>query len=274
MLNILLDSLEINMKTKVYLQRLQKLMPNTWLEKIQCIHSSLLCRCILLGGSKPLTLSQKSAMVFSPHQDDETFGCGGMIAHKREQGIPVTVVFLTNGQGAAGTDPDAQNAMIKIRQQEAIEALKILGVEPSEIHFLAKIDGSLQDLVNEEKQQTISQVSALLETYQPEEVYVPHRKDCHQDHEATYKLVKAALNQTNITVELIQYPIWLFWRAPLFILLKLPDIAAAYCFSIASVQEKKNQAIASYKSQIASLPDGFIQRFLGAYEIFFRVESE
>lgn len=261
------------MQVKAYLQKLQKFIPSTFLEKIQYIHSNLLYKWILSSGSKPLALNQKSAMIFSPHQDDETFGCGGMIAHKREQNIPVTVVFITNGQGAAGADPDAQKAMIQIREQEAIKALRILGVEPDSIHFLAKIDGSLQDLENEEKQQTISQLAALIQHYQPEEIYVPHRKDSHKDHEATYKLVKTAIAQTNIVVELIQYPIWLFWRAPLFILLKLSDIAAAYCFSITEVQEKKNQAIASYKSQIESLPDGFIHRFLGSYEIFFKVES-
>ncbi|TVP57759.1 MAG: PIG-L family deacetylase [Nodularia sp. (in: Bacteria)] len=266
---------------KIYLQRLQKILPSTLLEKVQYIHSSLLCKWILLRGSQPLAFNQKSAMVFSPHQDDETFGCGGMIAHKREQGIPVIIVFLTDGQGSQGSGLNAQNHIVQIRQKEAIEALAILGVEASEIHFLAKPDGSLQDLAHEDKQQTISLVSELIRCYQPEEVYVPHRKDCHKDHEATYELVKAAMSddkllriyaEKNMQVELLQYPIWLFWRAPLFILLKLQDIATAYCFSITSVQDKKNRAIASYKSQLKSLPRGFIKRFLGSYEIFFKVD--
>ncbi|GAX38079.1 PIG-L deacetylase family protein [Nodularia sp. NIES-3585] len=257
---------------KTQLQRLQKIFPHTWLEQLQYIHSSLLCRWILLRGSQTLAFNQKSAMVFSPHQDDETFGCGGMIAHKREQGIPVIVVFLTDGQGSGGSVPNAQNNIVQIRQQEAIEALSILGVEASEIHFLAKLDGSLQDLNNDDKQQTIEQVSELIRCYQPGEVYVPHRKDCHKDHEATYKLVKAAIAQNNLIVDLLEYPIWLFWRSPLFILLKLDDLAAAYCFSITSVQAKKKRAIASYKSQIESLPRGFIKRFLGSYEIFFKVD--
>lgn len=269
------------MTVKTHLQRLQKLFPHPWLEKLQYIHSSLLCRWILLRGSQPLAFNQKPAMVFSPHQDDETFGCGGMIAHKREQGIPVIVVFLTDGQGSGSSVTNSENNIVQIRQQEAIKALGILGVEASEIHFLAKLDGSLQNLKNDDKQQTISHVAELIRYYQPEEIYVPHRKDCHQDHEATYELVKAAMSdqkllrvyaQNNLTVELLQYPIWLFWRAPLFILLKLQDIAAAYCFSITSVQEKKNRAIASYTSQLASLPRGFIKRFLGSYEIFFKVD--
>jgi N-acetylglucosamine malate deacetylase 1 len=261
------------MQIKTYLQKLQKLVPSCWLEWIQDIHSDLLMRWILLRRSQSLAFTQKSAMVFSPHQDDETFGCGGMIARKREQGIPVVVVFITDGQGSCSLDPESKNKIIQIRQQEAIKALQILGVESDKIHFLAKPDGKLQSLKFAEKEQTITQLTHLLRYYQPEEVYVPHKKDCHRDHEATYELVKAAISQAQISMELIQYPIWLFWRAPLFIMLTLQDIAAAYCCSIASVQEKKNQAIASYTSQLEGLPRGFVKRFLGAYEIFFKAES-
>ncbi len=266
------------MKVKTHLKHLQAIFPHTWLEKLQYLHSSLLCRWILLRRSQPLGFNQKSAMVFSPHQDDETFGCGGMIAYKCEQEIPVIVVFLTDGQGAGVSD--SANTLVQTRQQEAVTALGILGVKSSEIHFLAKPDGSLQNLKPEDRQKTISQVSALIRYYQPEEIYVPHHKDCHSDHEATYQLVKTAMSdekllgiyaQNQITVELLQYPIWLFWRAPLFILLKLQDIAAAHWFSITPVQEKKNRAIASYKSQMENLPRGFINRFLDSYEIFFKV---
>jgi N-acetylglucosamine malate deacetylase 1 len=259
------------MTIKTHLQELQKLIPNTWLQKMQYIHSSLLFRWILQSGSKPLAFSQKSAMVFSPHQDDETFGCGGMIAQKRELGISVVVVFLTDGRGSG--DFDSQNKIVQIRKQEAVKALEILGVESSKIYFLEKPDGHLPNLNYEERQQTIEQVAELIKIYQPEEVYAPHRKDCHKDHEATFELVKVAIAQTGLVTELLQYPIWLFWRAPLFILLKLQDIAAAQYHSTTSVQEKKNRAIAAYSSQIKSLPHGFVKRFLCPYEIFFKTES-
>ncbi|MBW4645966.1 MAG: PIG-L family deacetylase [Goleter apudmare HA4340-LM2] len=261
------------MSIKKYLQSLQKLLPNTLLEQIQYLHSSLLLRWILSSKSQPVAFSQKSAMVFSPHQDDETFGCGGLIALKREYGIPVVVIFLTDGGSTGHTEPNSQNQIIQIRKQEALTALGILGVPSSAIHFLEKPDGTLLNLKNQERQQTITRIAELLQKYQPEEVYVPHHKDCHRDHEATYELVKEAIPQAKITVELIQYPIWLFWRAPLFIMLKLQDIAAVYHLSIAPVQDKKHRAISSYCSQIQSLPSGFIQRFLGSTEIFFKSES-
>ncbi len=267
------------MNTKQILQKVQKLVPSTWLYQLQDIHSSVLFRWILHRGSKPLAFSQKSAMVFSPHQDDETFGCGGMIALKREHGIPVAVVFLTDGQGSGGSEPQMKDKIVEVRKLEAVQALKILGVEPAEIHFLEKPDGTLQDLQPRQRRQTIEQLAELINFYKPEEVYVPHRKDCHKDHEATYELVKEAMcdektrrvyAHAGIEVELLQYPIWLLWRAPLFIMLKLQDIATANRLSIESVQDKKNRAIASYCSQLESLPSGFVKRFLGVYEIFFK----
>jgi N-acetylglucosamine malate deacetylase 1 len=260
------------MNVKRILQKSQKLLPGRWLYEIQNLHSNLMFRWILRLKSQPLILSQKSAMVFSPHQDDETFGCGGMIALKRKQGVPVSVVFLTDGQGNGGLKVNSKDKIIEIRKQEAEAALQILGVEANQIHFLDKQDGTLQYLHSDSKQKTIEQIIQLLIDCQPEEVYVPHRKDCHCDHEATYALVKEAIALSKIQVELLQYPIWMFWRAPLFIILKLKDVAAARRLSIAPVQLLKEQAIASYCSQLESLPRGFIKRFLSSYEIFFKVE--
>jgi N-acetylglucosamine malate deacetylase 1 len=259
------------MNVKIHLQQLQKLIPHTWLEQIQNIHSHVIWQWILRKDNQPLVFTQKSAMVFSPHQDDETFGCGGMIALKREHNIPVKVIFLTDGRGGSNSE-NAQNQIIQIRKQEAVKALETLGLTAADINFLDKADGSLRDLNSTEKQETINQIVELIKYYQPEEIYVPHRKDCHRDHEATYELVKNAIAQAEIKAELLEYPIWLFWRAPLFIILKWQDIAAASHLSIASVKDKKNRAISAYNSQIQSLPPSFIQRFLGSYEIFFKSE--
>ncbi|GAA6619921.1 PIG-L deacetylase family protein [Scytonema sp. NUACC26] len=260
------------MSTKEILKRIQKQVPSSWLYPLQNIHSSLIFRWLLYRGSKPAAFSEKSALVFSPHQDDETFGCGGAIALKRERGIPVAVVFLTDGQGGPDLDP-IKHDIVQIRKQEALKALDILGVEASRIHFLDKPDGNLPDLQPEQRIETVEQIIQLIKLYNPEEVYVPHQKDCHKDHEATYELVKEAIAKAGIKVDLLQYPIWMFWRAPIFIMLKLQDMADAWCLSITSVQNKKSQAIASYRSQIGGLPSGFVKRFLSPYEIFFKVSQ-
>ncbi|MUH00052.1 PIG-L family deacetylase [Scytonema sp. UIC 10036] len=258
------------MSTKEILKRIQKQVPSSWLYPLQNIHSNLIFWWLLYRGSEPAVFSEKSALVFSPHQDDETFGCGGTIALKRERGIPVAVVFLTDGQGGLSPDSPIKHEIVQIRKQEALKALDILGVEASRIHFLDKPDGTLPDLQPDSRTETLEQIVQLIKLYNPEEVYVPHRKDCHKDHEATYELVKEAIAKAGIKVELLQYPIWMFWRAPIFIMLKLQDMAAAHCLSITSVQNKKSQAIASYRSQIGGLPSGFVKRFSSPYEIFFK----
>ena len=257
---------------KTTLSKLQRLIPIHFLSAIQYIHACLISHWILRWGSQPIALTTAPVMVFSPHQDDETFGCGGMIARKRQQAIRVGVVFLTEGRGSHGLEPNIQNQVMQIRQQESLQALEILGVPQTEIKFLNREDGSLLDLNISQKTELISEIVTLLRDYQPGEVYVPHFKDCHRDHEATYSLVKEAIAESGISVEILQYPIWIFWRAPLFILLKLRDIAPAYRLSVAQVQSQKQQAIAAYSSQIATLPRGFIKRFLQAEEIFFKTE--
>ncbi|WP_017651396.1 PIG-L deacetylase family protein [Fortiea contorta] len=254
------------------LRGLKRVIPEKFLHRVQYIHSRSVNRWILQHHSEVLKINQKSTMVFSPHQDDETFGCGGMISLKREQGTPVVVVFITDGHGCGGSKPLSKDKIIEMRQQEAITALGILGVAASEIHFLQKPDGQLQSLQTEERKKTIAQIVQLFKTYQPEEVYVPHRKDSHADHQATYELVKEAINQAKITIDLLQYAIWLFWESPLFVQLKLQYLSAAYQLSISSVQHKKTQAIAAYRSQLECLPPGFVKLFFNPNEIFFKVK--
>lgn len=254
----------------------KKFVPDNLLERLRYLHYKLASKWIINFYSQDLEISQKSALVFSPHQDDETFGCGGMISLKRQQQTPVTVVFLTDGHKCGSYKDISSEEIIQIREQEALKALAILGVESSDILFLKKPDCQLKNLIHEEREETISQIMELLKTHKPEEVYVPHHQEGHPDHQATYELVHTALlrlnSQEKIAVELIQYPIWLFWSSPLFIQLSLQDIAAAKRLVISTVKDKKRQAIAAYKSQFQCLPGNFINLFLGGYEIFFKTK--
>ncbi|MBV8884660.1 MAG: PIG-L family deacetylase [Chroococcidiopsidaceae cyanobacterium CP_BM_RX_35] len=237
--------------------------------KLRSINADILSRWISYFQSHPVVVSQKSAMVFSPHQDDETLGCGGMIALKRSLGVPVEVVFLTDGRYGR---PEwiTPETIIEIRQQEAVNALNILGVASSGIHFINQLDGSLQHLPHDQRQHVVNQLVQRLQSFTPGEIYVPHKKDVHGDHEATYKLVQEAIAASGIQVELLQYPIWMLWQNPMSFNLKFEDTSNAYRLAIDSVRDRKKQAIESYISQMSGLPKGFLNRFFLPYEIFFR----
>jgi N-acetylglucosamine malate deacetylase 1 len=226
-------------------------------------YSNLLFKGLLLS-SRPLTLNQKPAIIFSPHQDDETLGCAGVIALKRDAGVPVTVVFLTNGAKSPVSEAAA------VRRQEATVALDMLGVDSSATYFLDQPDGGLRELENRRREALINQLAEILVAHRPQEVYVPHRQDRHDggDHEATYALVKAAIAQTDLEIDVFQYPVWILWNPLPLVDLKPQELAGAYRLAIGAAQVRKQKAISAYVSQ--TFPEGFLERFLTPYEVFFR----
>jgi GlcNAc-PI de-N-acetylase len=86
-----------------------------------------------------------SAIVFAPHQDDETLGCGGTIICKRLAGVKIKIVYLTDGSGAnAHLGVVAPDELRQIREAEAIVAAQTLGVAAENVVFLNFQDGQLQ----------------------------------------------------------------------------------------------------------------------------------
>ncbi len=157
-----------------------------------------------LAAVKPdrLTL-QKSAMVFSPHQDDESLGCGGMISCKAMAGAEVKIIFMTDGRTSHA--PFIGNEeLIAMRAQEAVAAGLQLGVREEDIHFLGLTDGTLQ--LNQA--QAHDHVRQLLELYQSKQVFIPYHREPPLDHWVTNRVVRAALHDLKQSVEVFEYPVW------------------------------------------------------------------
>lgn len=230
----------------------------------------------LLLSSRPLEATSKTAMVFAPHQDDESFGCGGLIALKRAEGASIRVVFLTDGGKSYGWDRMPVGMLAKQRQQEALRALEVLGVEPQTVTFLNQADGELDQLSDENRQNVIGQIVQLLSEVEPEEVYVTYRRDAHADHEVTSQLVQAAIHQARLSVRLMEYPVWSLYK-PWKLDFKRPEFTTLYRLPITAVRAKKRQAIVCHRSQYepippdtyGGLPKGFIDRLSSPYEFFF-----
>lgn len=235
------------------------------------LHAGAVMRLAALR-SHPLRVTCKPALVVAPHQDDETFGCGGLIAMKRLAGVPVHVVFLTDGRQSHANHAHLQrDDLCDVRRQEALAATRVLGIEPDHVHFLSYPDGRLHELPDETRQALINDLVALIERTRPGEIYFPHRKDRHLDHEAAFELVRDAAARAGTDAELMQYSIWMPWRSPLGWKMRLRDLAGAHRLEIQPVTARKQQAIAAYRSQIDVLPWGFIRRFSEPYEVFFKL---
>ncbi len=79
-------------------------------------------------------------LVFAPHPDDDIIGCGGSIAKHVRGGSDVTVVYMTSGD--AGSLKYSKGELAKMREAEAKNAAKVLGVK--DLVFLGNADGYLE----------------------------------------------------------------------------------------------------------------------------------
>lgn len=176
----------------------------------------------------PLKLTDRITII-SPHLDDETLGLGGLIAQAREQGVPVSVIFMTNGDDfpiAAQVEfhtgyatPAQLISFGQKRQQEAIQALSKLGVAPDTIYFLGLPDRGLTALLSARYAQQPftslgTQVSAnpypiayqpnvpytgdaaravltsAINLTRPTLIFATMPDDVHKDHQATYAFIQ------------------------------------------------------------------------------------
>ncbi len=159
----------------------------------------------------PRSHLSRGAIVFAPHPDDETLACGGTILQKTRAGAAVQIVYLTDGSSAYPGLIDPQH-LAEIREQEALLAAEVLGVPGQNVTFLRFPDGELA--ANTET--AIVQVGELLLKHQPDEIFIPHHQepDDIPDHGATNRIVKAALQQVDITPLIYEYPVWLWDHYP------------------------------------------------------------
>lgn len=153
-------------------------------------------------------MNKKKVLIFAPHPDDETLGCGGTIAKRISEGYEVLIVIMTDGRHAfqhvLGIDFDPTPDELKeIRKEEVKRATKILGVPEEDLIFLDFVDGSLES--NKEKVE--EKVTEIISKNCPVEVYFPYKKDCNPDHGAAYQILKNSIRKLGIFTLAYQYSI-------------------------------------------------------------------
>ena len=159
------------------------------------------------------SMLKKRAVIFSPHFDDETLGCGGTIARKRRAGTPVQIVFMTDGAKSheGWLEPER---LSRLRAAEGLAAAAALGVEERDVHMLGFEETKLSAAYDT----AVDRTRKILEDFSPEEVYVPHPLEPPEDHAVTHDIVVDALRGLGLTVTVYAYPIWIWdfwpWKAP------------------------------------------------------------
>ncbi|GKT10375.1 PIG-L deacetylase family protein [Desulforhabdus sp. TSK] len=197
------------------------------------LFASHAARAAELRSLEPPISQQTRLLVFSPHPDDECLGAGGLIQRVLSEGGKVKVAFMTSGDGyPEGVEmeehishPKSEDYLEygKEREEEAIKALTLLGMQKQDIVFLGFPDGGLnyllwkyrsdpqaytspftlkrqpmpKDMIVPDTQYNgrdlTKEIEQLLLDFRPTLVASTSSEDLHPDHSSTYYFVNGAL---------------------------------------------------------------------------------
>jgi LmbE family N-acetylglucosaminyl deacetylase len=222
-------------------------------------------------------ITAEPILVIAPHPDDETLGCGGAIALLKQRGYAVNILVMSDGtQSHPNSQKYPASALKDLRESETRCAMKILGVEPTHITFLALPDGAVPEFGAADFKTTVNQCCRYLTDVNPNVIFAPCRADPHPDHRAAYQIFQAALAQTRWCPRVIEYPIWdwdLKQRQPY-----MQSWQQVWRLDTSKVVALKQQAIVAYRSQTTDLidddPTGFrltpqmLSNFAHPWEIY------
>ena len=153
-----------------------------------------------LAGAPHWTPPLVPTIVLAPHPDDETLGAGGLIARLRAHGVPVTVLAITDGEGAYADTSD----LGRVRVPEQTEALARLGVAETAIQRLEIPDRFVSE--HEDELAAALRLAARAGM----QIVAPWPYDFHPDHEAAGRA--AAQVAAEAGLPLFYYLFWTWHR--------------------------------------------------------------
>ncbi|GAA4389174.1 PIG-L deacetylase family protein [Hymenobacter koreensis] len=194
-------------------------------------------------------------IVVAPHADDESLGCGGLLALLRAAGLPVAVILVSDGtMSHPGSQKYPAEARRALREAEFSEALRILGVAADASLLLRLPDGAVPGPGAPGFDRSVQAISAFLTDWGPATLVVPWRRDPHPDHRASSQLLQAALTTLKVRPRLLEYLVWAWERAAPADLPQQGEVQG-WRLDISAVSAQKQRAIAAHRSQISGLID-------------------
>jgi len=212
-------------------------------------------------------------VVLAPHPDDESLGCGGLLALLAAHGVPARVVVVTDGaMSHPGSAAYPVARLRALREAEAREAVAALGVD--DVAFLRHSDCGMPAPGSAAFQAAADALADVLAD--ADTVLVPWRRDPHCDHVGTWALAAAAVARLDGPPRWIEYPVWAWPHADTEVAPQVGE-AEVWRLDIGPVRPQKRRAIAAHRSQtglITDDPDGFqlapdmLAHFARPWELF------
>jgi LmbE family N-acetylglucosaminyl deacetylase len=215
-------------------------------------------------------VTRRLASVFA-HPDDDTHGNGGILAMEAGP-IEYTLVIASSGEAGEIADPAlaTPETLGKIREEEELESLRVLGVPDSSVHLLRYPDGHVADVPREELVDRITDILAgarpqVVITFGPEGITKHgdhiavgqatteafHRLQARGEHGAFQRLLYVAIPQSELDRFwglLKERGVELDPDAP-FMPRGVPDHAITVKVDCRSVIDRKLEALAAHRTQ-------------------------
>jgi LmbE family N-acetylglucosaminyl deacetylase len=110
----------------------------------------------------------KTVMVFTPHPDDDVFGCGGTLSLLAKNGNRIIVVIYTNDNKGSFDLEMTSERLARIRKAEQEAAMEVIGIPKENIIWMGYDDGELEYA---EPKALCGQATKLIRKYRPDVLF-------------------------------------------------------------------------------------------------------
>lgn len=212
--------------------------------------------------------------VLAPHPDDETLGCGALLAAAFEAGRRARVIVVTRGDKSHRNSARwPAERLAERRASEAIEAVRRLGGSKEDVAFLDYPDwGAPQSGMALTK--AALRITDILDRLTTPALFATSGADPHADHKATAEIAREA-TRIRPGLRLFFYPIW---SRDLDGSVDTSPDQRLHRFPVAPFASRKRHALDAHATQLGRVidddPDGFVlppdfrEMFLSRDEIY------
>jgi len=179
-------------------------------------------------------LELSPVVVFAPHPDDETFGCGGLLLRVSRKECDITFVAVTDGGKGAPSSLDPQG-YVDARRREFESVARKVGAEALWWGIRDRETVDCSGEIGEEARR-------LVEGLKPDVVFLPSPWEIHPDHRIVTEAILKALQGFSTRVAFYEGVIAL-----------RPNVLV----DISEVADEKMELMKTYSSQVDSLPYHF-----------------
>lgn len=155
-------------------------------------------------------------LVIAPHQDDETLGCGGLLATAARLGLRPRLAYLTDGGAShVGSPSWPAKRLVRARRLEALRAAGTLGLGASDVRFLGWSDAHPVAPGQPRYARTLDTLARWARSFAPRGLWTSWPNERHCDHAAAGRLAITLADHLALRPMVMDYLVWGWTEATL-----------------------------------------------------------